>query len=265
MRRKFHCTAVYDTSSLVFRCIILLIFVFGQSLHVSWFLLPLYKFNTEKSNSTFKVLTTIWFILSFLWLWSYISTCWMDAGSIENELYKRGFIDLNGQLKENLTLPTEIGEFPRCDRCHLPKPPRTHHCSQCGKCYYRFDHHCEIIGNCVAFRNMKSFMLLLLYSSILFFLAAITSIISYKITKNVDLSYILTAWVLAICIGGIIFLFGIVRVPDVCVNNMTTLERIAGNNPKTYDAGLTNNIKQTFGECPILWIFPTRPSITLFD
>ena len=265
MRRKLHCTAVYDTNSLIIRCVIFLIFIFGQSLHISWFLYPLYQSNTEKSNTAFHILTTIWVLFSILWIWSYISTCWMDAGSIENELYKRGYIDSNGQLNENLTFSTEIAEYPVCDRCHLPKPSRTHHCSQCGKCYYRFDHHCEVIGNCIAYRNMKSFMLLLFYSSFLFFLAAVTSVISYKITNNVDLSYILTAWIMAIFVGGIICMFGIMYIPDVCINNRTTLERIAGNHPKAYDAGLKNNIIQIFGKCPLLWILPTRPSINLFD
>lgn len=189
----------------------------------------------------------------------------MDAGSIENELYYHGYIDKNGHIKENLTFSPEISEYPLCDRCHLPKPPRTHHCSQCGKCYYRFDHHCEVIGNCIAYKNMKGFMLFLFYSSILFFVAAITSIVGYKITGDVDLSYILTAWMMAIFVGGIIGFVGIMYIPDVCVNNMTTLEKIAGNQPKVFDVGLMNNIRQWFGECPLLWIIPTRPSIDLFD
>jgi hypothetical protein len=29
-----------------------------------------------------------------------------------------------------------------CRKCELPKPPRTHHCSFCGKCVLGFDHHC---------------------------------------------------------------------------------------------------------------------------
>jgi hypothetical protein len=29
-----------------------------------------------------------------------------------------------------------------CRKCELPKPPRTHHCSFCGKCVLVFDHHC---------------------------------------------------------------------------------------------------------------------------
>ena len=29
-----------------------------------------------------------------------------------------------------------------CKKCHLCKPPRTHHCSICGRCILKMDHHC---------------------------------------------------------------------------------------------------------------------------
>jgi len=30
-----------------------------------------------------------------------------------------------------------------CKKCISPKPPRTHHCSICNKCYLKMDHHCR--------------------------------------------------------------------------------------------------------------------------
>ncbi|GFR86669.1 palmitoyltransferase [Elysia marginata] len=30
-----------------------------------------------------------------------------------------------------------------CKKCIAPKPPRTHHCSICGKCVLKMDHHCR--------------------------------------------------------------------------------------------------------------------------
>jgi palmitoyltransferase len=30
-----------------------------------------------------------------------------------------------------------------CKKCISPKPPRTHHCSICNRCYLKMDHHCR--------------------------------------------------------------------------------------------------------------------------
>ena len=106
--------------------------------------------------------TPFWAVFTVIWFWSYIVTCWLDSGSVEREL-KRMRLDLR-------SLPPEFDEVPRCPKCGVPKPKRTHHCSQCNKCYFRFDHHCNIIGNCVAFANTKPFMLFLFYSGLMLFL-----------------------------------------------------------------------------------------------
>ena len=29
-----------------------------------------------------------------------------------------------------------------CEKCHCWKPPRAHHCSTCGRCIVKMDHHC---------------------------------------------------------------------------------------------------------------------------
>ena len=52
-----------------------------------------------------------------------------------------------------------------CKTCNNKKPPRVHHCSQCERCILRMDHHCPWIANCVGMRNMKSFILFLMWSS----------------------------------------------------------------------------------------------------
>lgn len=52
-----------------------------------------------------------------------------------------------------------------CDTCHIYRPPRCHHCSDCGNCVEVFDHHCPWIGNCVARRNYRYFVGFLLNTS----------------------------------------------------------------------------------------------------
>lgn len=51
-----------------------------------------------------------------------------------------------------------------CEKCQLIKPDRAHHCSVCGTCVLKMDHHCPWVNNCVGFHNYKFFMLFLAYA-----------------------------------------------------------------------------------------------------
>ncbi|KAN0123596.1 DHHC palmitoyltransferase domain containing protein [Russula decolorans] len=71
-----------------------------------------------------------------------------------------------------------------CRICWRPKPERAHHCSQCGRCVLKMDHHCPWMGaKCIGFRT---------YPSFLHFLASVT---------------FLAAYISVVCIRGLVFAF----------------------------------------------------------
>ena len=245
-------------SDVLARVIILIIFIIAQALYCSIILSQLGQADGNGRNS-FYVILPLWVIFSLLWVWAYISGLWMDAGSVKSELEALGY--LKGGIM--LPLPPQLSDLPVCEKCKLPKPERTHHCSTCNLCYFRFDHHCPVVGNCVALKNMKAFMLFMLYTGLLttlFAAGCICSIIFKHLISPIILG-IVAAFVFFLGLSALFF--GISFCPMIFTNK-TTLERIAGIANDQYNVGEQANFKQVFGNNCIVWFLPIRPSSSGF-
>lgn len=64
----------------------------------------------------------------------------------------------NGQKKVKKEL------IKMCPLCNEYKPLRAHHCSICGICVLKMDHHCPWINNCVGQNNLRYFILFLTHT-----------------------------------------------------------------------------------------------------
>jgi hypothetical protein len=91
----------------------------------------------------------------FLFLSSYV-----DPGYIT-----RDKLDVHGALYPYDHTLYQLGQM--CRTCDQLKPPRSKHCSICGYCVSKLDHHCIFINGCVGYGNAHWFILLLLSTGIL--------------------------------------------------------------------------------------------------
>lgn len=90
-------------------------------------------------------------------LWSYYKTIVTSSAIIKLE--GAPHVDVKKQLDSNYLKK-------QCEHCQYYKPPRVSHCSTCGTCIYKLDHHCMWTQNCIGYRNQRSFYLFCLYMTL---------------------------------------------------------------------------------------------------
>lgn len=150
--------------------------IFAWGWYAYTFQLVIFSMESLVQKILCLVLFHILFVFSF---WSYIQTIFTPFGKIPNKFFLAPEIceDLakaqNNQHRDEILayvakkndLPvacrTYSGGIRYCEKCNLIKPDRCHHCSICGMCVLRMDHHCPWINNCVSFTNYKFFVLFL--------------------------------------------------------------------------------------------------------
>jgi hypothetical protein len=149
-----------------------------------------------------------------------------------------------------------IESLPRCPHCDLPKPARAHHCGFCDRCHLRWDHHCPAVGNCVALRNHRSFLVMLTWAV----LGTGVKMILCMVEGAADTSGTIRKWfslacaviMLIMCAFLIGFLYDQM---SRAFRNQTTIESIA-NEPPIYDIGVRQNLRQVYGNSYLGFLCP---------
>ena len=159
----------------------------------------------------------------------------------------------------------EFAPMDVCGKCKRVRPPRTHHCSVCGVCILKMDHHCPWLGprQCVGFGNYRFFVAFLVHLTIACVFGAISfgfalfnpeDSRAYFLAESPVLLPFVLCLTLSFAVGGLgaMHLYLVARNTTTIENHGSTPRR--GNrtrgvlNSNTYDLGWKRNFKQVFGD-----------------
>lgn len=196
-----------------------------------------------------------------------------------------------GAANRVLVIPRDGARF--CSLCQLPKPPRTHHCSACGRCVLKMDHHCVWLNTCVGFANYKFFVVFLAQAFVGcgFVFGALLQVMIWQLANRRLVGN--TAQYLVVAVFALLFALAaislLIYTTYLMHHNMTTIEHMdwqdavrAGGIPEELegrvapvDGGRTRirmgmrewdlrprrrNWAEVLGGNPLLWCIPVRTS-----
>jgi len=120
-----------------------------------------YHLRTIHAHWTFLIHLLVTYGLTFLMITSLIVVVVRDPGPVTLPNAEDAGDDIG--LTDALITPQPDDDFSGpgrwCHKCWAPKPERTHHCSQCGRCVLKMDHHCPWMAQrCIGHRTYPSFV-----------------------------------------------------------------------------------------------------------
>ncbi|KAF5729907.1 protein S-acyltransferase 14 [Tripterygium wilfordii] len=225
------------------------------------------------------VLLLFHFLLAML-LWSYFSVVLTDPGGVPRNWRppmdeERGDTDPLVGAQDG-PIGVDSNQFPMpgdaagqktrlCRKCNQFKPPRCHHCSVCGRCILKMDHHCVWVVNCVGAMNYKHFLLFLLFTFLettLVTLSLLSVFIAFFTDGEISgtagtLAATFISFVLNLSFALSLLGFLIMHMMLV-VSNTTTIEAYEKrtNSKGYYDLGWKKNFEQVFGRDKRYWLVP---------
>lgn len=166
-----------------------------------------------------------------------------------------------------------ISQIRYCDKCHIIKPDRAHHCSVCGYCVLKMDHHCPWVNNCVCFDNYKFFILFLAY-------AFLYCVVIFLISFPYFIDFWKNGWdhpmgsrfhILFVFFVAVMFAISLCSLLGyhcyLVTRNRSTLESFRspvfrhGPDKKGFNLGTYNNFAEVFGEDKTKWFLPVFTSL----
>lgn len=216
-------SVLYFIPTFIGQFFIIILFLIFYTSHYYFLIKKLYELG-------FLIISWLQMFLSvatvFMFYYCWIYTMVTDAGSIKNDLIMKGLWRriVNGDIPDNMI------SLPICYKCNVPKPGGSYHCDYCDTCYLRHDHHCVFLGNCIADKNFKSFILSFFYASIFCFNVGVTSLF-YMIFVNEDLMIPVFIFSYSSIFGGVILCFCISfiydsNIPGLNNDRISFLEKI---------------------------------------
>jgi len=134
--------------------------------HPSWLLVLVNHYlRTLHSSTSFLVHLLVTYTLTFLAFSSLMVCVTCDPGPVSLEKVVEEDSEDSGrddfELREALMAgpdDDDLSPVKWCRKCWAPKPERTHHCTLCGRCVLKMDHHCPWLGGkCVGHRTYPAF------------------------------------------------------------------------------------------------------------